>query len=456
MHAGPIRLFAAAVAASLLLAPAAPAQQAPAPLPSQPITFEQAIEIALRQNALLRQARNAAELEEAGVRQQRLQFGPDLRFSTNGAQNYGRSFSQSEGRIVDQASQSLSGGVQSSVTLFNGNTNRANLRGAQLSEQASIMDVARAEQTVVFTVATNFLNLVTQQEQLRVMRENLAAQEAQEAQIQAYVNAGVRPISDLYQQQASVASARSNLVESERAVELAKVDLMQTLQLDPRMDYTFQPPAVDTTLKTVTVPSLDSLLERAFVNRRDLEAQETRVLAAQQDIRAAQGGRWPALSLSVGYNTAYNSAADDPFGRQLADRRGGSVGLGVSLPLFDRGAASLATQRARLLSDNARIALENREREVGLQVRRAYLDLRSFEQQVSAAEAQLRAARQALNVTQQRYQVGAATLVELTQAQAVMVQAASAQVRARYSLAFQRTLLDYYVGDLVPREVTLR
>lgn len=440
----------AAVASALPLR----AQQV-APSPSQPITFEQAIDIALRQNALLRQARNAAELEEAGVRQQRLQFGPDLRFSTNGAQNYGRSFSQSEGRIVDQASQSLTGGIQSSVTLFNGNTNRANLRGAQLSEQASVMDVARAEQTVVFTVATNFLALVTQQEQLRVQRENLAAQEAQERQIQAYVNAGVRPISDLYQQQASVASARASLVESERAVELAKVDLMQTLQLDPRVEYTFQPPVVDTTLTSVPVPPLDSLLDRAFSTRRDLEAQETRVLVAQQDIRAARGGRWPALSLSLGYNTAYNSAADDPFGRQLAERRGGSVGLGLSVPLFDRGAATLATQRAQIQADNARIALENREREVGLQVRRAWLDLRSFEQQVAAADAQLRAARQALDVVQQRYQVGAATLVELTQAQAVLVQAASAQVRARYSLAFQRTLLAYYVGDLVPREASL-
>jgi outer membrane protein len=61
---------------------------------------------------------------------------------------------------------------------------------------------------VAFTVASNFLALVQQQEQLRVQRENLAAQEAQEKQIKAFVDAGSRPISDLYQQQATVAAAR--------------------------------------------------------------------------------------------------------------------------------------------------------------------------------------------------------------------------------------------------------
>src|SRR6185503_10983571 len=129
---------------------------------------------------------------------------PDLRFNTTTGQNYGRSFSQDEGRIIDQTTQSVNAGVSSSVTLFNGLTNIANLRSAQLTEDAGERNVKRAEQTVAFTVASNFLALVQQQEQLRVQQENLTAQEAQEKQIKAFVDAGSRPISDLYQQQATV------------------------------------------------------------------------------------------------------------------------------------------------------------------------------------------------------------------------------------------------------------
>jgi outer membrane protein len=349
----------------------------------------------------------------------------------------------------------MNAGVSSSVTLFNGFTNIASLRAAERAQDAGEYDVKRAEQTVAFTVASNFLALVQQQEQLRVQRENLAAEEALEQQIKAFVDAGSRPISDLYQQQATVAAARSSVVNADRAHELAKVDLIQTLQLDPRGSYAFAPPPLDTTSRSVVSLSLDSLLTRALGQRSDLDAQELLVSAASQDVRAAKGSRWPSLSMSAGYNTAFNSATDVGFVDQLDQRRGGSVGLGISVPLWDRGNTGVATQRAQIAEDNARLVLKDRQQQIGLEVRRAYLDYRAAIQQLQAAEAQLRAAQLALEASQQRYNVGAATLLEVTQARAAQTQAASALVSARYGLLFQRTLIGYYVGDLNPRAVSI-
>jgi outer membrane protein len=434
----------------LTIAPALGAQN-----PTQTITFDDAIRIALRQNTTLQQARNSASLDGATVRQQRLALLPDLRLSTNTGQNYGRSFSEAEGRIVDEATRSMSAGLSSSMTLFNGFSNIASLRSAQLGEEAGEYNVKRAEQTVAFTVASNFLGLVQQQEQLRVQRENLAAQEAQERQIKAFVDAGSRPISDLYQQQATVAAARTAVVSANRAHELAKVELMQTLQLDPRGEYAFAPPALDTTSSATVSFQLDSLLTRALAQRSDLDAQEALVSSASQNVRAAKGGRWPTLSLSAGYNSAFNSATSLGFVDQLDQRRGGSIGIGLSIPLFDRGTTDLATQRAQISEDNARLALKDQQQQIGLEVRRAYLDYQAATQQLDAAEAQLRAAQLALEASQQRYNVGAATLLEVTQARAAQLEAASALVTARYGLLFQRTLMGYYVGDLDPRAVTI-
>ena len=442
---------------TLVMAASAAGAQAPTQpnAPSQTITFDDAIRIALRQNTTLLQANNSAALSSATVRQQRLSFLPDLRFTTNTGQNYGRTFSEDEGRIIDQTTQSVNASVSSSVTLFNGLTNVASLRSAQLSEDAGERNVKRAEQTVAFTVASNFLALVQQQEQLRVQRENLAAQVAQEKQIKAFVDAGSRPISDLYQQQAAVAAARSQVVNAERAFELAKVDLIQTLQLDPRGSYAFAPPALDTASKANAMFSLDSLLTRALGQRSDLFAQQSLVSAASQNVKAANGSRWPSLSLSAGYNSAYSSATSIGFTDQLNQRRGGSLAIGLSIPLFDRGTTDLAAQRAQIAEDNARLDLKDRQQQVGLEVRRAYLDYRAATQQLDAAEAQLRAAALALQASQQRYNVGAATLLEVTQARATQLQAASGLVTARYGLLFQRTLIGYYIGDLDPRAVTI-
>src|SRR4051812_15084564 len=91
--------------------------------PTQTITFDEAINIALRQNTTLKQANNVSALNSATVKQQRLSLLPDLRFNTTTGQNYGRGFSESEGRIIDQTTQSVNAGVSSSVTLFNGLSN---------------------------------------------------------------------------------------------------------------------------------------------------------------------------------------------------------------------------------------------------------------------------------------------------------------------------------------------
>lgn len=412
------------------------------------ITLDDAMKIALRQNGDLRLARNAAAQEMTGVRQARSAFLPNLSFSTSTGQNYGRNFSLDEGRIVNQTTQSFNMGVSSSVTLFNGFQNTSNARSASLSEEASEQSVRRAEQTVAFTVATNFVNLVTQQELLRVQEQNLVAQEAQENQIRQFVDAGTRPISDLYQQQAAVASTRLAVVNAQRALELAKVDIIQALQLDPTGVYEFVAATTTEAADTSATFEIESLLQSALLKRADISARQLAVDAASVDVKAAQGTRWPTLSLSAGYNTAFSSASDMGFSDQLDQRRGGSLGLSVQLPLFDRNSSSINSQRARIAEENARIALQNQRQQVALEVRRALLDYNAAQQQLAAAEAQERAASLALESTSRRYDVGAATLLEVTQARATMVQAASSLVNARNGLTLQRSVMSYYTGDL--------
>ena len=64
----------------------------------------------------------------------------------------------------------------------------------------------------------------------------------------------------------------------------------------------------------------------------------------------------------------------------------------------------------------------------------------------------MRAARQAREAAQERYNLGAASIVELTNANRNFVQAASQRIRARYNYVFQQKLIAYYVGNLNPSE----
>jgi outer membrane protein len=433
--------------ASLALSGAANAQNA------RIITFQEAIRIALDQNTSVRAAENAAALGKVGVSEARGVFLPNLTFSTSGSQNFGRSSDTLQNQSTSQNTRSASLALNTGVTVFDGFGNVAQLRSAKFSDAASEQELVRTRETVAFTVASNFLALIQRQEQLRVQRENLAAVVELERQIQTFVDNGARTIADLYQQQANVANARFAVLEAERTTELAKVDLIQTLQLDPTATYEFQSPADATAAAASTQLDLASLQSRASTQRIDLKAEEARVEAADQNVKVARSNRWPTLALNAGYSSSYNSISQASFSDQLDDRRGGSVGLNLSVPLFDRFATSNATRRAEIQADNERLQLENLQQDVALQVRRAHLDFQSAQEQLAVAEAQVRAAEQALIASQDRYTAGASTLVELTQARATQVQAQSSLVTARYNLQFQRTLIDYYVGDLNPERL---
>ena len=420
----------------------------------QRITFTDAIQIALRQNLTVRQAENNLKIQQATASQARENLLPDFRFNLNTSDAVGQSFNLNTGKLSTAQTRSVSPGVSSNVLVYDASRTTSGIRSARENANALSMDVSRTRQTAVFNVASDFVLLVSAQSQLDVQRENLVALQLQLDQIQQFANAGARPISDLYQQRANVASAQLSVTQADRSVEVAKINLIQALELDPAREYEFIAPTIPDVATQQTF-RLDSLVAVAYARRPDIAADRARVAAAAQDIKAARAGRMPSVSASLGYNTAYTSASDSSLFNQFNQRRGGTVGLGLSLPIFDRGSVRLQEQRAAISEENAKLALLNQQQTVALEVRRAWLDVRSAQQQLVAATAQQVAATLALDAVQQRYNVGSATLLEITQARSQLVNAQSSLSTARYNLVLTQAVLSYYTGELDPNNIRL-
>lgn len=411
------------------------------------ITLDDAIEIALERSGEVARADNNVAIGAIGVSEARYGFVPNLSLSASSSQNYGRTFSTEEGGLINESTNTTNLRLSSGVTLFDGFGNVADLRAARYTARAAELDASRTRETVVFSVLSGYLALVEAQEQLRVAEENLAAQREREAQIQTFVNAGSRPISELYQQQATVAAANATVVSARQTVEQAELDLVQEMRLDPRDEYQFVTPALDAEIDAVPLDAA-ALVTTALEQRSDLIALDQRASAADQAVRAALASRYPTLSLSAGYGSNFATVTDLPLLDQLDDRRSGSLSLGISIPIFDRNTTSRAIERARLQASNADLLVDEQRQQVAIEVQRAILSRASAEASLEAATARVAAAQQALDATEQRYAVGVATLFEVTESRAELVDATSAEVRARYSLLFQDAVLDYYTGTL--------
>ena len=448
-HAGRFRrtpLFTLLLAAGMFLfaAGGAPVAQAQQP---RVITFDQALRIALDQNTEVQQSGNDVQLSARQVFQRRMNFFPSFSMSTNGSRGSG--FAQDQaGNTIPFTSQNLSGSVSGQINLFDGFSNIASLRQSQHVLQASELSYDQTRQTVAFNMANNFLLYVNGEQLVVIQKENLEAQRQLLAQIEEFVNVGSRPISDLYQQQAATAQAELDVLTTERDAELSKARLIQVLQLDPRDEYEFVAPRYEDVPVTPQDYNLQELFDIAFASRDDLAAQEARVRAAQQGIRMAKSTYWPRVDFGGSYRSNYSPDIDESFRDQLDANRGNSLGFSISYPIFDGFSRAAQVQQAEVQYRNAMLEMENLKQNAALQVRQGYLEYEAARKSLEVSETQVLAAERALEASQNRYNVGAGTLVELTQSQAQYVAAVSNRVQAQYNFLFQSKLVDFFVGRL--------
>lgn len=445
------RFLSVALAGMLTLAPAASAQQV--------INFDDAVSIALDQNVTLRRAKNSVENQTTSLAQARAARLPNLNLSSSAGRNWGLQFDLTTGRLENQSSDRFSLNASSGVTIFNGFQIGASIDQARNNLAAQEAALERSEQTVVFTVITNYLQVILDQEQIRIRQEDLEAQTRQLERITEFVRVGQRPISDQYSQEALVANAEATLLTAQRSLQLSEARLISTLQLDPLQQYSFSAPSAEAISLAARTYNPDDLLVSAYEARSDLQAQQYVISAAEEGITIAKSSSLPRVSASAGFGTSYSSFGRDPltgqkaaFGDQLTDNRSESIGLSFSIPIFNRYQTRSSVERAQIQLNNANLDLETLEQSIALDVRQAYLDYQTAVKRLEVTEKQLRASRQALEVEQARYDVASSTLVELTQARANFVDSESQRVQAIYQFHLQHRLIEYYLGILNPAE----
>lgn len=453
---------------------------------STQIRFNDAIRIALDQNTTLKRASNEVDRADAQLWAERMDFAPTTSLSMGASRSFGRSFSQEEGGVVNQTTDFLTGDLNANLTVFDGFANVASLRRAKAQSTASELSLSRTRQDVVFQVMDRYITLVERREIVRVQQEELEARRQQLRQIEEFVDVGSRPVSALYEQQAAVAEAESNVLTAQRDVQLAETRLMQTLRLDPMEAYNFQAPPLASDTLIAEPYDMQTLMQEAFDRRLDLRAARSDVDAAEQGTREARSAYYPTISIGAQWGTDWSSRAPDqqitftdeqtvnlltqegvtvpttiPDGQQeittfdfldkLDSRRGGSFSVRLSFPIFDGLRREQQIEEAKVSEQNARYALEDQKLQIALEVREAYLNYQTAAKQLEVTAKQLRSARQAREAAQERYNLGAASIVELTNANRTFIQAASQRVRARYSFIFQQKLIDYYTGILEPQ-----
>ncbi|MCK5055368.1 MAG: TolC family protein [Candidatus Aminicenantes bacterium] len=414
------------------------------------LTLDKAIEIALKSNPSLRQTANQVKLGEISVKQRKTNFYPDLNLSANSTKQYSKTLNQGTGLYENNNNTNLNLSLSSNVNLFNGFYDIASLQQTKSELKAAKGNLSRYSQAIVFETIQRYIQVITASESIKVETENLEAQRLQLIRVDEFVKAGRRPVTDLYQQKAEISRSEYRLLEAERNYKLNKLLLLQTLGIEAGVDYRVTGLDIDASIKETQEFDEDNMLKEALIRRPDIDAQQQQVEAAQKGVTASRSGYWPKLSFFTDIATNYSSMNElDGLSKQLFDNNpNATIGLSLFVPLFDKGTTKNSVASAKVQLANQQLESKKLEQQVGVEIRQAIEDYNTARKQVDVAESQLKYAQSALESVQGRYNVNAATMVELTLARTQYLEARYSRIEAKFNLLLRGIAVMFYQGTL--------
>lgn len=425
------------------------------------ITLQEAIDIALENNYQLKQAENNKQLAEARVFSAKADFLPNLNASFSGNVNVGRQFIQEDLSFADRTTKGFGGSLNTGVTVFNGFANIASLRQARAENQSATEENQRLKETVIFNTASRYLQVVLNEELLIIAQSTLQASRSQLEQIQAQVDVGSLPTVDLFNQEATVARDELTVIQRENTLAVSEAQLIRIMQDDSITDIETEVPSVDELAIAPVDLNLNEMIDAALDNRSDFKAQQLAIQSNKQAQTIARANLLPSITASAGLSSRWSDQFRLPnpenpsetiiasFNDQFFDSQiSRNIGFSLSIPIFNRWNNRTNLDASKIQLRNSQLELDNVRFQISEEVRQAYNDYTSIVKELESSQKSLIAAERAYETEQQRYEIGATTLIELNLSNANYVQAQSERVQAIYNFIFQERLLDYYIGQL--------
>ncbi len=465
------------------------AQQIEAPDSTNAWTLKQCIEYALSNNLAVQRSSYDVENSDINRTEAKMAMLPNLNANANYGYNWGRSVNPVTNTFTTQEINFLSPNVSSSVTLFNGLRIQNLVKQNSKDYQASVQDLQKTKNDVTLNIASLFVNVLFNKEQLQNSKYQLSSSEQQLDQTRKQVAAGALPKSNELNLDAQVATNELNVITSENTLAISLLQLKQALQLPASTPLDVIAPELEVE-DLMLDQSRDEIFEIARETMPEIKSAAFRIESAEYGIKAARGNLYPRLIVNGSVNTNYSSASDrqrfmtdggDPiisfpqigvvegsgtpvysfepvvqpsgtivngYGRidQLQDNVFRQLTLVLQIPIFNGLQARSSYQRAVISRQVANISAKEINNTLRQNVETSYTDAVAASKTYTSSRRQVSAREEAFRMTKQRFDIGAVPYVEYQVAENDLFQAKTDLVRAKYDFILKKKVLDFYQG----------
>ncbi len=444
--------------------------------------WDRCLQYAIENNIQIRLDAINIELGELQLQQDRLNLTPFVQADAGYTYAIGRTVDMSNYQYVTKPISTGNLQVSLNQPVFEGMKNLNAVKKSKIDLKAARLDNETLKQSIQLQVMNAYLNILNAKEQVQQAKEQLVRSQEQYENNKNLVEGGALAERALVDNEAQIASDEYNIIQLQQQLQLAYMALKTVLQLDQNKEIEIVTPPVAEDFEKFVLESIETVYQNAMGIRPEIAGAQTKTESAELGIKIARSNYMPKLSFfsaagtnlsdqftetngtqtietAIGYIKSSGEAVYTlypvpntkamPFGKQFTNNLSYAVGLNLSIPIYNRRAGYLSTQRARLSLHQSRLNEENVSFTLYNNIKEAHIKASTSEHNYSAAQKNLTAAKKSFEFAQERLTNGAISQLELNLAQNNLFIAQSRLTQAKYEYIFNAKVLDFYNGKTI-------
>jgi outer membrane protein len=307
---------------------------------------------------------------------------------------------------------------------------------AALQAKAADMNAQATASQIKLAVDQAFYNALQANAELKVAQETVDARQVVSDQVTTLFNNKLKSELDVSFANANLAQAKLLLLDAQNLYQAALSALSEVLGYPAQQNFELVDPAAELTPPPDAVAPL---VDQAFNNRPEIAAQGYTLQASQRFHKAERDLLFPDIR-------ALGVVGQVPTGQPQLESWYGAIGVNVNIPIFNGFLYPARSKQAALQSQADEERLRDLKNRIANDVRTTWLNTQTAYQRISVTKQFVDQTNLAVNLSQTRYSLGLASIVELSQAQLQQTEALIQFAAAKYQYQIQQAVLRFQIA----------
>lgn len=419
-------------------------------------TLQECLDYALTHNIQLKEKVVATQSSQEDVRQSKSALLPSLSFSTSQNMNY-RPFSQQttslEGGTMtvsrDAVSYNGSYGINAQWTVWNGGRNRLNIKDAQITQQQNELAETQQANSIQEQIARLYVQILYENAVIDVCHEILKASEMQVERAKEMVEVGSLAHVDQVQLEAQVAQDKYSLISAQNQLANYTLQLKQLLEIHDEEPFTIQTIDTEDSHITSPIPHQADIYRYALEHRPEIQTMKLSIEKNQIALATSRAGYMPTVSLNGGLGTSNAGGQKEGFGQQAKNNLAYSMGISLSMPIFDNRSTRTNIRKAKFSRESAELQLQEAQKQLYSTIESYCQDATNSQQQYLYAKKNVESMQESYNLTSEQFHLGLKNIVELTTGKNNLLQAQQQLLESKYNALYNIAMLNFYHGKKI-------